>query len=160
MGNNSKGSETMRVLTLFAIMVLLTACGQQEEAEKKQSQPVVTMPQQNFDTARITRGGRLFKEYCAECHGDKAQGAANWRQKGADGKYPAPPLDGTGHAWHHPKKILLMTIRDGTGKLGGSMPAWGSQLREQDMNDIITWFQVKWPDEIYAEWVKRDAQSN
>ena len=53
-------------------------------------------------------------------------------------KYPAPPLDGTGHAWHHPKKILLMTIRDGTGKLGGSMPAWGSQLSEQDMNDIIT----------------------
>jgi mono/diheme cytochrome c family protein len=40
------------------------------------------------------------------------------------------------------------------------MPAWGNKLSTQDMDDIIAWFQAKWSDEIYTEWVKRDSQAN
>jgi mono/diheme cytochrome c family protein len=147
-------------LGLVGIMMLLIACGQQKETGEKQSQAVATKTQRYVDFDQVAHGGRLFHEHCAACHGANAQGAANWRQKGADGKYPPPPLDGTGHAWHHPKNILVMTIREGTGKLGGSMPAWGNKLSTQDMDDIIAWFQAKWSDEIYTEWVKRDSQAN
>lgn len=141
-------------------MLLLTACGQQEDTARKAAQVAASSAQRFSDFGQVTRGGRLFQEYCASCHGVDAQGAANWRQKGADGKYPAPPLNGTGHAWHHPEKVLLMTIRDGTKRLGGSMPAWGDKLSEQDMRDIIAWFQAKWPQEIHAEWARRNARAN
>lgn len=149
----------MRRIGQVVILLLLTACGQQEETAKSESQLPANNAQRFADFNQVTRGGRLFQEYCAGCHGVDAEGAANWRQKGADGKYPAPPLNGTGHAWHHPEKVLLMTIRDGTARLGGSMPAWGDKLSEQDMRDIIAWFQAKWPEEIYAEWARRNAQA-
>jgi len=54
---------------------------------------------------------------------------------------------------------LLMTIRDGTKRLGGSMPAWGDKLSDQDMRDIIAWFQAKWPEDIYTEWARRNARA-
>ncbi|HID49890.1 MAG TPA: cytochrome c [Chromatiales bacterium] len=140
-------------------MLLLAACGQKEEEAKSGSLGAMPKPQRFADFNQVTRGGRLFQEYCASCHGVDAQGAANWRKKSADGKYPAPPLDGTGHAWHHPEKVLLMTIRDGTKRLGGSMPAWGDKLSDQDMRDIIAWFQAKWPEDIYTEWARRNARA-
>jgi mono/diheme cytochrome c family protein len=55
--------------------------------------------------------------------------------------------------------ILKRTIRDGTQKIGGSMPAWGDKLTEQDMDDVIAWFQAKWPDELYTAWYRNDQQS-
>jgi len=57
--------------------------------------------------AMIVRGGQLFSVNCAECHGDLAQGHPRWQQLDVNGRYPAPPLNGTGHAWHHPKTTLV-----------------------------------------------------
>jgi hypothetical protein len=58
-----------------------------------------------------------------------AQGLAeNWKQPGADGKYPAPPLNGTAHTWHHSAKGLVSTIQNGTISIGGNMPAWKGKL--------------------------------
>jgi len=115
--------------------------------------------QRNQDMAQIIRGGKLYQQSCAECHGVQAEGAPNWQQPGPDGKWPAPPLNGTGHAWHHPMAILKRTLREGTQKLGGNMPPWGDKLSEQDIDDIIAWFQAKWPDELYAAWHQRDQQA-
>jgi mono/diheme cytochrome c family protein len=144
--------------------LLLTACDQQPStkgaAGKSQSTTTrVDKVERDLDFAVVTRGGKLFCQYCADCHGLNAQGAQNWRQRRPDGSFPASPLDGTGHAWHHPKKVLQMTIRKGTTRMGGSMPAWGKTLDAQDIDAIIAWFQAKWPDEIYAEWQRRNAAS-
>ena len=111
-----------------------------------------------YDYAQITRGKKLFLQYCADCHGKNGEGAPNWRQRNADGKYPPPPLNGTGHAWHHPMKALRMTIRDGTQKIGGNMPAWGDKLTEQEIEDIIAWFQSEWPDELFQAWHRQNKK--
>jgi mono/diheme cytochrome c family protein len=111
------------------------------------------------DMAQIARGGKLYQQNCAACHGADAEGAPNWQQQGPDGKWPAPALNGTAHAWHHPMAILKRTIRDGTEKIGGSMPAWGDKLSEQEMDDIIAWFQARWPDELYTAWYRMDQQA-
>jgi len=153
-----------KIFYVMLPVLLVTACDRQPPAKESAAkvQPATTTGgkvERQLDFAAVTRGGKLFRQYCADCHGLNAQGAPDWRQRRPDGSFPAPPLDGTGHAWHHPKKVLQMTIRNGTQRLGGSMPAWGGTLDGQDIDAIIAWFQAKWPDEIYAEWQRRDAGS-
>lgn len=110
------------------------------------------------DFATVMRGGKLFQENCAQCHGQLAQGAPQWQKPDAAGKYPAPPLDGSGHAWHHPNDALIKTIRDGTVTLGGSMPPWKEKLSDRDIEAIIAWFQARWPEEIYQSWRQMDEK--
>lgn len=158
----------MKKVLIFSLFALLAACGKQPGSEQDKqtpaSQPAATQApapavvERKQDFASVTRGARLFQQHCAQCHGSQAEGAPDWRKLNADGKYPPPPLNGTGHAWHHSIKVLKMTIRDGTGKLGGTMPAWGDKLSDQDMTDLINWIQSRWPDEIYATWYRNQQE--
>lgn len=112
------------------------------------------------DPAVLARGKRVFTQNCAQCHGAQAQGAPNWQRRGADGRYPAPPLNGTGHAWHHPMAALEYTIKEGTARMGGTMPAWKDTLSDEDVKAVIAWFQSLWPQEIYDAWARMEqAQS-
>lgn len=112
----------------------------------------------DFDFLQVKRGGQLFQQHCAACHGKKAEGAPNWQQPDKDGKYPAPALNGTAHAWHHPTTVLIDVIQNGTIRIGGNMPPWKDKLTETQIRDIIAWFQSKWPDEIYAAWYRIEKQ--
>jgi mono/diheme cytochrome c family protein len=136
----------------------LLACSDQASQEARQQSAQVNAMQvvRNQDAAQIQRGRKLFSQNCMVCHGSNAEGAPNWNQVGADGKYPAPPLNGSGHAWHHPKQALVNTIKFGTIRLGGNMPAWTDKLSDQEIHDIIAWFQSHWPDELYAAWQRKD----
>lgn len=109
--------------------------------------------------ASVIKGAKLFQENCAACHGKQGEGDANWRTPGPDGKYRPPPLNGTGHMWHHPLPVLLSTIRDGSIAQGGNMPPWKEKLNERDMIDIIAWLQSKWPKEIYQQWQQMDQRA-
>lgn len=111
------------------------------------------------DPAVLARGSQLFRANCATCHGQNGEGAPNWHQPGPDGKWPAPPLNGSGHAWHHPYPVLVRTIRDGTKAIGGNMPAWKDTLADGDIRAIIAWFQSRWPEEIYRAWSGMDRQA-
>lgn len=113
----------------------------------------------DFDFLQIKRGGILFQQYCAVCHGKQAEGAPNWLRPGSDGKYPPPPLNGSAHAWHHPTKALMSVIKNGTQRIGGNMPPWKEKLSDEQIKDIIAWFQAKWPDEIYAVWYRNDQRA-
>jgi mono/diheme cytochrome c family protein len=141
---------------------LLSACGESSEkqgntvAQQEQSSVAVNRVQ---DAVQISRGEKLYAENCASCHGTFGQGAFNWRKPGPDGKYLAPPLNGTGHAWHHPTKVLRYVIMNGSPGGQGNMPAWKGKLSNQDIDDVIAWFQSRWPDEIYAVWYKRELGS-
>lgn len=117
--------------------------------------PVVAAPaamERQYDQAQLAQGRALFRQHCAQCHGSDAQGAFNWRVQQADGSFPPPPLDGTGHAWHHPRAMLHHVIRNGSPG-GGKMPAWGGKLSDAEIATIITWFQSLWPDEVYSAWL-------
>jgi mono/diheme cytochrome c family protein len=41
----------------------------------------------------------------------------------------------------------------------GTMPGFAQTLSDQDVIDVIAWFQDKWSDEIYANWLIREQQS-
>lgn len=38
------------------------------------------------------------------------------------------------------------------------MPAWGNTLFDQEIDEIITWFQEQRPEEIYRAWSKRNTK--
>lgn len=103
-----------------------------------------------FEPRHADAGRPLYLQHCAACHGDRGQGAPQWQRRNPDGSTPAPPLNGTGHAWHHPLKALIATIANGQG----TMPAWGGTLQKAEMLAIIAWFQSQWPGEIYAAWAR------
>ncbi len=107
----------------------------------------------------VSQGARVFQENCASCHGKQAGGAPGWKRMGPDGKYPPPPLDGTGHAWHHPLNMLFHVVKNGSPGGQGNMPAWNGKLTDEEIVAAIAWFQSKWPDEIYRAWAQRDIAS-
>lgn len=121
------------------------------------AQAPVQRPKVGQETLAL--GKQVFENNCAACHGESGQGAPNWQKPGPDGKYPAPPLNGTGHAWHHPMAALQQTIRNGTLRIGGSMPPWKDKLSDEEIQAVIYWFQSKWPDELYAAWNEADQRS-
>lgn len=139
----------MRIFLLLLAGIFLAACSESASP---------TGPGRRADPARITRGAEVFRQHCAVCHGTEAQGAADWRTRRPDGTFPPPPLNGTGHAWHHPWAALKRTIRDGTAALGGTMPAWQEKLSEEQIEDVILWFQSLWSDAVYAAWWEIDQR--
>ncbi len=113
----------------------------------------------SVDTATRDAGLEIYRQHCAACHGADAEGQVpDWHLPGADGKMPAPPLNGTGHTWHHPLPALFRTIRDGTAAAGGSMPAHAGKLDEEQILSVIYWFTSQWPDELYRAWRQRHPQ--
>ena len=142
------------VFILF-ITVFVSACSE-EQAVSTSSKTDKSASIRTMDFAQITRGGKLFQQNCAVCHGKQAEGVSDWQKMDANGKFPPPPLNGSAHAWHHPHKVLVDTIKNGTAKLGGNMPAWKDKLSDDEINDIIAWFQSKWSDEIYSAWYERN----
>ena len=67
---------------------------------------------------QILLGSALYAENCASCHGNKLQGQPKWNiEKDSDGHNYAPPLNGTGHTWHHNQEYLFNVTRYGFKKM-------------------------------------------
>ena len=123
------------------ILKTSSAVAEQKETVKREVDPKI-----------YSYGRRLFLKNCAACHGKNAEGDKNWRKLNDQGKYPPPPLNGTGHTWHHSIKALTNVIKNGTGKIGGNMPAWKDRLSDKDITAILVYIQAQWSDEIYTAW--------
>lgn len=111
------------------------------------------------DATMIARGAELFASHCAGCHGARAEGHPQWRQRDERGRFRPPPLDGSGHDWHHPFAELHSIIKQGRPPAISDMPAWGGQLNDGEISAIIAWFQSLWPDEVYEQWAIIDANA-
>ncbi|MEK7816605.1 MAG: cytochrome c [Pseudomonadota bacterium] len=149
---------------LLLVVLSLAACG--EGGGKLATGPAAatpavatTAPARVTDAGQLARGAEIYQANCAACHGPNAEGAPNWHQKGADGKFPPPPLDASGHGWHHPKSALVQTVKEGTVKLGGGMPAWRDKLTETDIEAVIAWIQSRWPEDVYKSWALIDEKA-
>ena len=143
----------IRLVFWSAILVGLSACTPEETAE-------TPVEGRWYTHEKVSRGKPLFAQHCAACHGELGQGLVeDWRKTDADGNYPPPPLNGTAHTWHHPTEVLLRTIENGGVPLGGTMPAFGGVIDEQQALDIIAYFQSLWTDDIYGRWVEIDDRS-
>jgi len=130
-------------------MLLLSACGEGQEIS---GMPVPEAPQREFNAAQLVMGKQVFQKQCATCHGEQAQGDENWRKTDADGNYPPPPLNGSGHTWHHSTEVLKRVIFDGSPQGRGNMPAWKGKLSEEKVDAVIVWMQSTWPQPVYDAW--------
>jgi len=104
------------------------------------------------DQARVKQGGKLYALNCARCHGAQGEGHKQWRFKAADGNFPPPPLNGTGHTWHHSQKWLVAFVENGSPR--GTMPAWKGKLSRDQIQSILAWAQAKWPKHAYNTWLE------
>ncbi len=140
------------VIALF-VGSLLSACSEQaEQTSHVMAESNKPIAQRVSDRELLEKGENLYKRHCAVCHGQFADGDPGWRQRDAEGFFPAPPLDGSGHAWHHSTDWLRQMILHGSAPGQGKMPAWNTQLTERDADAIIFWFQSLWPEKVYATW--------
>ncbi len=114
-----------------------------------------------YTQSQLSIGQDVFKNNCAVCHGDEGQGITeNWTEPLADGSYPAPPLNGSAHTWHHPMSQLLGTINRGGIPLGGKMPAFASKLSNDEKTAVLAYVHSLWPDDIYEGWIERGGLEN
>lgn len=137
--------HVVAILVGVLAVALISGCGKQ------------TVEDRWFTQAQVERGAEVFEGNCAGCHGSNAQGALSWKKPLKDGSYPPPPLNGTGHAWHHSLDTLMATINQGGAPLGGKMPAFAGRLSTDDQKAAIAFFQNKWEERIYEAWSERSG---
>ncbi len=134
----------MKAILLFATTLTLAACD--------------NAPTSKAQNQQIAEGEIIFETNCQECHGVNARGVVkDWQKPGADGIYPAPPLNGSAHAWHHDMKTLLGTINRGGIPLGGTMPAFKDTLTDEEKMDVLVYIQSLWPEDSYKAWKDRNG---
>ncbi len=104
---------------------------------------------------QITAGEQLYKQHCANCHGDKAEGNPTWRKALQEGQYLPPPLNGTGREWHSSRTQLHHRIKYGSEFGKGNMPPFQNTLTDDQITTVIAWFQSLWTDQLYAEWLTK-----
>lgn len=136
----------MKVLIILSSALFLTGCFDNGDT------PVAAK-----DSAQL--GQVTFEKNCASCHGKSGQGLVkDWKQRQADGKFPAPPVNGTAHAWHHSPKALMNTINNGGIKLGGWMPGFKDQLSEEEKQAALDYIHDLWPEDTQKKYDKRFKQ--
>ena len=106
------------------------------------------------DATLVALGQRVYREHCAACHGMRLEGQANWRERGPDGKLPAPPHDASGHTWHHPDELLFQIAKHGVAKAAKltdyatAMPVYEGVLSDEEIVAVLSWIKSQWPAHI------------
>jgi mono/diheme cytochrome c family protein len=108
------------------------------------------------DGVLTATGQRVYAAQCAGCHGAGLEGQANWRERGPDGRLPAPPHDASGHTWHHPDELLFRITKHGVAKAANlkdyasAMPAYEGVLSDEEIVAALSWIKAQWPADIRA----------
>ena len=119
----------------------------------------------------LAQGAGLYAEHCASCHGAELEGAPDWRQRGEDGLYPAPPHDATGHTWHHGDQMLFdYTKLGGEGLLAArgitnfesGMPGFAEILTDNEIRNVLAFIKSTWPEPLrqhQEDMTRQEAES-
>lgn len=145
-----------RLLNPLPVLVVAALSG----ACDRSSPPVPTAapPPLEVSFETLNRGARLYQEHCAQCHGPEAQGHPDWQTPGV---VAAPPLNGTGTDTKRSRAALIAVIKNGAKRDGAPiMPGWAGRLSEEEIADVIVWFQALWPAEVLAGWHKQNAAAS
>lgn len=97
---------------------------------------------------QVALGASLYAAECGQCHGVRLEGQANWQTPGADGRYPAPPHDESGHTWHHSDEHLFRIVKHGGQTPGSNMPAFAGKLSDADVWATLAFIKSRWPDSL------------
>ena len=155
---------SIRVIVFGALTLMLTACSESNQAPLTAANATATSSsgqslERWYNHQQVNAGATIFKNNCAQCHGINGEGAPQWTKVGPDGKYPPPPLNGRGHAWHHPLRMLFHVVKNGSPGGQGNMPAWKEKLTDEEIIAAIAWFQSHWSEEIYEAWLRMELRS-
>jgi len=105
----------------------------------------------------ITRGKVAYENNCVSCHMINLAGAENWKRLDEDGHRKAPPLDGTGHTWHHDDKTLHSIIKYGLANLidgyEGKMMGFKDNLSDKDIDSVLAYIKSYWPKDKYEHQI-------
>jgi mono/diheme cytochrome c family protein len=140
---NKEGMRFMAQIMLFLILWIIQAA----------ISPVYAAKAGSTETQQIKRGKVISNKFCSLCHGKNLEGQPDWRTRNDDGKLPAPPLNGTGHTWHHADELLFGIIKKGLVPPFGppnyktDMPAWESTLSDEDIWAVLAYIKSRWPAE-------------
>ena len=108
-------------------------------------------------TLMIARGKIIYESYCVSCHQVNLVGAENWKGLDQDGHRKAPPLNGTGHTWHHDDASLHNIIKYGLAKIvksyDGKMLGFEDNLKDQDIDSVLAYIKSFWPDDVYQQQI-------
>lgn len=112
----------------------------------------------------IALGQAVYRDNCAGCHGADRQGQPNWRARKPDGKLPAPPLDGTGHTWHHPDAQLTAVIARGVEAMApagyeSDMKGFADRLSDAEIAAVLAYLKSHWPAEYRTRQQEITAQA-
>jgi mono/diheme cytochrome c family protein len=101
----------------------------------------------------IAKGKLAYENNCISCHQVNLSGAENWKELDEDGHRKAPPLNGTGHTWHHDDKTLHSIIKYGLAKLvsnyQGKMAGFGDVLNDDEIDNVLAYIKSYWPKDKY-----------
>ena len=105
----------------------------------------------------IARGKIVYESNCVSCHQVNLVGAKNWKGVDKDGHRKAPPLNGTGHTWHHDDELLHNIIKHGFVNLvknyKGKMVGFGDKMSDKQIDSVLSYIKSHWEDEIYERQI-------
>jgi mono/diheme cytochrome c family protein len=135
-------------ILVAALCAVLAGCGGKPAADPT-------------DEAQVAAGKRVYEAHCASCHGARLEGQANWRERRADGKLPAPPHDAGGHTWHHTDEALFRVTKEGLAAIAGAgyetdMPAFAGRLSDEEIWAVLAYIKSRWPQAILDRQPKTD----
>ena len=108
-------------------------------------------------TLMIIRGKNIYENNCVSCHQVNLVGAENWKGLDEDGHRKAPPLNGTGHTWHHDDATLHNIIKYGLAKLvknyEGKMLGFEDNLKDKNIDSVLSYIKSFWPDDVYQQQI-------
>ena len=141
------------ILLLIVGIFIFAGCQTDQETKPDMVTEGRWFTKQQFELGKV-----VYAENCARCHGQYGQSIVdNWKRPNPDGTFPPPPLNGTAHTWHHPFEVLMQTINEGGAPVGGTMPAFGDSLSNEEKIAVIAYFQSLWDNKTYERWVDMNA---
>ena len=104
-----------------------------------------------LDPERVALGETLYRRHCAECHGVDLAGEPDWETLKADGTFPAPPQNETGHTPEHSDRQLFEFIKQGGAFFSptswtSNMPAYKNKMDDREIWSVLTYIKSRWPE--------------
>ena len=115
-------------------------------------------PITNDDEVALALGKVLYEKNCASCHAINLSGAKNWKEgKDEDGQRLPPPLNGTGHTWHHSDKLLHGITKNGLAYYiegyKGKMGPFGDVLNDKEIYSVLVYIKSYWKKDNYEHQI-------
>ena len=148
----------MKKLPILILIIILLIGGYFILIQSKHSAEELNISNASLEevSSQLELGKTLYYTHCASCHGNNLQGQPKWKTSlDEDGHNYAPPLNGTGHTWHHSEEQLYNIIRYGLtfynqnykGKMKGN-----DQLSDGDVLSILEYIKSVWPESIQKKY--------